>query len=136
MDIHKIRIENMNLLAAEAGGVKELAEIVGTSANYLSQLKSTTQSETRGMGNRTARKIEKATGKPYGWLDELQTGATIVTQPKKADAVSVGIVGLDVDALKKAIEDAEVVTQGIDITPASKAQIIANLYLSAISAKP
>lgn len=76
MDMKQIRRANLRRLITEAGSVKEVAESAGTDPNYLSALASDNPPKTqsgrpRGVGDALARKLEKAAGKPPGWLDSL-----------------------------------------------------------------
>ncbi|EID3014080.1 hypothetical protein LB105_003982 [Salmonella enterica] len=72
-DIDDIRRDNIRLLEAELGGPTEAANRVGMSPAQFSNLKKGAKdSKTgrpRGMHKNTARRIEKAAGKPAGWLD-------------------------------------------------------------------
>ena len=69
----QVRLNNLEILIAEAGSATKVAELAGTSESYLSQVrrKMLTQSGTpRGLGNELAAKLEKGLGKPTGWMDE------------------------------------------------------------------
>lgn len=67
MDAKQIRRMNLRVLAEEVGGVTTLAGMTGTSQSYLSQIIGPTPS--REVGEQLARKVEQATGRPYGWMD-------------------------------------------------------------------
>lgn len=73
MDIFEIRHRNLMLILAalEARGVtknKDQAQQLGAlGASYLSQLKAR-----KNLGDATARKIEVATRRPTGWMDQPQ----------------------------------------------------------------
>lgn len=79
MDAKSIRRMNARLLAEEVGGVTTLAGMAGTSQSYLSQIIGPKPS--REVGELLARKLEQATGRPYGWLDESH-----VTDARRAKA--------------------------------------------------
>ena len=69
----KVRLNNLEILIAEAGSATKVAKLAGTSESYLSQVrrKMLTQSGTpRGLGNELAAKLEKGLGKYTGWMDE------------------------------------------------------------------
>ena len=69
----QVRLNNLEILIAEAGSATKVAQLAGTSESYLSQIrrKMLTQSGTpRGLGNELAAKLEKGLGKPEGWMDE------------------------------------------------------------------
>jgi len=69
----QVRLNNLEILIAEAGSATKVAQLAGTSESYLSQVrrKMLTQSGTpRGLGNELAAKLEKGLGKPTGWMDE------------------------------------------------------------------
>ena len=69
----QVRLNNLEMLIAEAGSATKVAQLAGTSESYLSQVrrKMLTQSGTpRGLGNELAAKLEKGLGKPEGWMDE------------------------------------------------------------------
>lgn len=70
-----VRLENLNALVSEFGSAAAVAERASTSPVYISQLRN----RTRSIGNTLARRLEKACGKPNGWLDndhaEVSTSA-------------------------------------------------------------
>ncbi len=79
MENKEIRLINLRELLKEANSASALAYAAGTSPAYLSQILS---KKTKGsIGNRLARKLELATHRPRGWLDQLhdtgQTGAAL-----------------------------------------------------------
>lgn len=66
------------------GGVKKLAEAADTDPNYLSSLASEKppkipSGKRRGVGDEIARKLEKAAGKPPGWMDHLHEWGAAAT---------------------------------------------------------
>ena len=69
----QVRLNNLEILIAEAGSAAKLAQRVGTSASYLSQVRRQMRSQNgtpRGLGDELAAKLEKGFGKPDGWMDE------------------------------------------------------------------
>lgn len=80
MDINEIRLINLNKLIEEAQGKKPLAKRANIKANYLSQVHSPAHFDKsdklgdvklRNLGDKVARKLEAAMGKPPGWMDQL-----------------------------------------------------------------
>lgn len=57
------------LVIKKAGSQAKLADSVGIKSSYISQIKSPTHPT--NMGNDIARRIEKAMGLSYGWMDSL-----------------------------------------------------------------
>lgn len=68
MEIKQIRYQNLLKIRDEQanGNWTELAENVGSAANYFYQLKPNGK---RGLGSQLARRIEGKYGKPKGWMD-------------------------------------------------------------------
>jgi len=67
-----IRLTNLRKLVQEYRTITALAEEVGTSEKYLSQILSGTllpSGKPRGVGNALARKLETGTMKDPGWMD-------------------------------------------------------------------
>lgn len=69
MDSKTIRYQNTRLLVEQAGGVSNFAEKIGKGQSQTSQFAGTTP--IKGIGNKVAREIEEAFGKPHGWLDVI-----------------------------------------------------------------
>lgn len=69
MDISEIRRLNLLRLIGDQT-ITSFAERVGVAPAYLSQIKN--QADGRGMGSRTARRIEDALGLPHGSIDHEQ----------------------------------------------------------------
>lgn len=70
----KVRLQNLELLIAEAGSAAELARLAGTNSSYLSQVRNqmpTKKGTPRGLGDDLAGKLERSMGKPLGWMDEV-----------------------------------------------------------------
>jgi hypothetical protein len=68
MDVRKTRRNNLAALLATRGARKALAEAVDSDPAYLSQLLSPRIKA--DMGHDLARRIERALGKPPGWMDQ------------------------------------------------------------------
>jgi transcriptional regulator with XRE-family HTH domain len=71
MDIKDIRLKNLEKLIAKEESATVFANKVDISPSQLSQIRNPKYS--RSVGNAAARKIEKACGLPYGWMDKLET---------------------------------------------------------------
>lgn len=76
MENKQIRRQNLLILVAEFKTIAALADHTLIAAAYLSQLLNQAPSANktpRGMGSKTARKIEKKCGKPNGWMDTIHS---------------------------------------------------------------
>lgn len=70
----QVRLQNLELLIAEAGSAAELARLASTNSSYLSQVRNqmpTKKGTPRGLGDDLAGKLERSMGKPLGWMDEV-----------------------------------------------------------------
>ncbi|MGE0484231.1 MAG: LexA family protein [Gammaproteobacteria bacterium] len=70
----RVRLDNLNLLIAEAGSAAALARRANTSESYLSQIRNqltTPKGTPRAVGDNLATKLERAMGKTNGWMDEM-----------------------------------------------------------------
>ncbi len=67
MDSKSIRYQNTRLLVEQVGGVSSFADKIGKGQSQTSQFAGT--NPIKGIGNKIAREIEDAFGKPHGWLD-------------------------------------------------------------------
>lgn len=67
------RKDRLKLLINEYGSISAFGKRYGFDATYLSQM----LNGHRSVGEKTARKIESATGKPAGWLDGLDSQSNI-----------------------------------------------------------
>ncbi|WP_180089399.1 LexA family transcriptional regulator [Acinetobacter sp. YH12219] len=72
MDSKSIRYQNTRLLVDQVGGVSSFADKIGKGQSQTSQFAGT--NPIKGIGNKVAREIEEAFGKPHGWLDLPQEG--------------------------------------------------------------
>ena len=79
MDVWQIRLANLLSLIDEAGNASELARRIGSDPNYISQIIS--PKAKRNVGHSFARRIEKAFGKPSGWMDQIHHGETRAALP-------------------------------------------------------
>ena len=69
----QIRLQNLELLIAEAGSAVKLARRAGTNSSYISQIRHqipTPKGTPRGVGDTLAKKLERGMEKPEGWMDE------------------------------------------------------------------
>ncbi len=74
MDIKRIRRANL-LILLQSFSRGQLAKVADTSPAYISQLKSTRTKAFVGHG--LARRLEKACGKPAGWMDKAHNNDDI-----------------------------------------------------------
>jgi SOS-response transcriptional repressor LexA len=79
--IELIHRQNLQLLAREFGGVAAVAAKIGCSSSQYSQWMNGSENsgtgKPRGMRPSSARRIEKATGKPEGWMDREHAKAEV-----------------------------------------------------------
>ena len=70
----QIRLQNLQALVVEAGTLEKVAEAVGSTSVYLSQLRNGAPDRKSGrareMGTSMARRLEAAFHKPNGWMDQ------------------------------------------------------------------
>ena len=84
-----VRLSNLELLVAEAGSAAALARLASTSESYLSQIRNqltTPKGTPRGVGDDLAAKLERAMGKPNGWMDEPHREITAAEEPAPCNA--------------------------------------------------
>ena len=90
--VSEIRLQNLEELIAEIGTAELLAELCDLSPIYISQIKNRAidakTGKPRNLGAQAARKLEKGTGKPQGWMDrehssDAEQAAVIIAQPNK-----------------------------------------------------
>lgn len=84
MDSKTIRYNNTRILVNQVGGVSNFANKINKGQSQTSQFAGTTP--IKGIGNKVAREIEDAFGKPHGWLDlphdeELKSPDANVSEP-------------------------------------------------------
>lgn len=84
----EIRRENLVLAINRVRTAAKLAELTGTAAAYLSQIKSSTPDSKSGtpktMGDDLARRIEDAIGESPGWMDKDHSGTDSTDQADKS----------------------------------------------------
>jgi hypothetical protein len=93
-----IRRRNFELLLAECGGedrgaAARLAALTGVAPALISQIKAATphpSGRPRGIGDATARKLEKGMGKEPGFLDYDHSAATTLREADFLDALRDG----------------------------------------------
>lgn len=103
--------ENARELLAEAKGAKQFAERTGLSESRVSQILG--KNPSKNIGPSTARRIERAFGKPVGWLDATQDsrawwwvaplgalGAFLIASATHPAGALLGIAGMIPAALK------------------------------------
>ena len=76
---HRVRLDNLERLIAEAGSATRLAQLAGSSGSYLSQVRTRRRSpggSPRRVGDDLAARLERAMGKPDGWMDEFHAAAS------------------------------------------------------------
>ena len=90
----EIRLENLLLLIQEAGSDEALAEKYECSPPYIKQLRlQSPDSKTgkpKGIGDKTARKLEECMGKPRGWIDTQHVSKSEESDIGKANVTSQG----------------------------------------------
>ena len=74
MKSEQIRIENLQLLALEAGGVVALSKVIGKASSQVSQWMGANRmegktSKPKFMSHQSCREIESLCEKPEGWMD-------------------------------------------------------------------
>ena len=80
-NVSRIRLQNLESLIKEAGSAAGLARAANTNSSYLSQVRNrfpAPNGNPRGIGNELADKLEKAMGKPSGWMDLQHEKATSI----------------------------------------------------------
>ncbi len=93
MEITLTRLQNLKRLVSECHSQQAFADSIGLSVQYLNQL----LMERRNVGEKTARKIERALRLESGWLDRVAN-----EQPSPVDATlsqKALVVGLMFDRL-------------------------------------
>jgi SOS-response transcriptional repressor LexA len=86
MDAKEIRLENLRILVDEVGGQRRLALRAGVNPAYLSQIMS--ERTARTMGDDVARRLERGTDKPRGWMDVRHGAAAPYAVPPGATAAA------------------------------------------------
>lgn len=73
MDMHEIRLKNLEKLIEIHGSAAKIAELIGSAPSVFSVIRSDKYPD-KNMGNGMARRIETALKLPHGWMDQLQDG--------------------------------------------------------------
>lgn len=106
MTSSEFRHAHLLLLIEQCGSVDAFAEKVGLAPSYASQLKTSK----RGVGNKTARKIESAMGLPRGIMDtppglntSLELGTLLASMPEDQaiEAITQSLGEISPEGLKK-----------------------------------
>ncbi len=86
--IEEIRRRNMETLIEEHGGIQKLADVLESSHSQTSQwlhgFKDSKTGRPRGLSSDSARRIERLTNKPHGWLD-VEHGRPYASKSKEAE---------------------------------------------------
>ncbi|MBB3006018.1 LexA family transcriptional regulator [Cupriavidus alkaliphilus] len=91
MEIKDIRRNNLLTLLSSHASIRAFADRTGVPAAYVSQIKN--EADGRGMGSKTARKIEEALGLPVGYMDQAHgEGLTSVGETPAANGHSPAVV--------------------------------------------
>lgn len=69
MDSKEIRRINLEYLINSVGSIKALAELIDSNPDYISQIKGSKAK--KNVGDKLARRLEKAFRKEHGWMDKL-----------------------------------------------------------------
>lgn len=70
MDMHQIRLLNLESLIKKQGSAAKIASLIGSSPTVLSVIRSDKHPD-KNMGGGMARRIEDALSLPHGWMDRL-----------------------------------------------------------------
>jgi hypothetical protein len=77
MDMHQIRLLNLEVLIKKHGSAAKIANLIGSSPTVFSVIRSDRHPD-KNMGNGMARRIETALSLPHGWMDQLHDEHEIV----------------------------------------------------------
>lgn len=116
--VAEIRRENLIALADEAITMDRVAELSGSSAVYLSQVRNRTKDAKTGrpreLGPRLARRLEEAFGKPRGWMDQDHGSDFVVADMLRRSPASVAVLRVELERWS-------------DLTPEQRARYLAAL---------
>jgi hypothetical protein len=79
MDMHQIRLLNLEVLIKKHGSAAKIANLIGSSPTVFSVIRSDRHPD-KNMGNGMARRIETALSLPHGWMDQLHDDETTTSQ--------------------------------------------------------
>lgn len=119
MDSKSIRYQNTRILVDSIGGISNFAERINKGQSQTSQFAGT--NPIKGIGNKVAREIEEAFGKPHGWLDVIHQKNTGSNALNNSDNYSITSDNNDLATLIRALESLD--SQGklsIDLIKAFK----------------
>ncbi|MCD0493851.1 hypothetical protein LQD23_16340 [Chromobacterium violaceum] len=105
IDIYEIRRQNLETLLRPRGAAARIAGKTGSSASYLSTVKTSD----RRLGDDLARRIEEAEGLPHGWLDQLHVKEVRPAELARgitSEELAIQIGELDTDEMHKVIAQA------------------------------
>lgn len=95
MDIYLIRLNNLKTVLEQDFGDKQvlLANAIGVAANNISRYFSGNQKHRRNISDETARAIEAATGRPFGWMDihhgqDMDNATRLLRNPQLVPLIS------------------------------------------------
>lgn len=74
MTLYDIHLKNLQELVQEFGTVRIVADLADCSEHHLREVLKGGKLKSglpKGIGQRLARRLERGTGKPVGWMDEL-----------------------------------------------------------------
>lgn len=86
MDSKTIRYNNTRILVEQVGGVSNFANKINKGQSQTSQFAGT--APIKGIGNKVAREIEEAFGKPHGWLDVSHEEREVLSSNNFKDSFS------------------------------------------------
>ncbi|WP_145929202.1 hypothetical protein [Chromobacterium vaccinii] len=98
MESKEFRRANLLALIEQYGTIRHLAEKVDVAPNHLSLVKN----HVRNMGDKLARRIEEAVGKPVGWMDLPHDGGDL---DLAQDVASVTITAQSEEELVKLLRE-------------------------------
>lgn len=109
MDIHHIRLVNLQQAIKKAGSQARLADMVGIKSAYISQIKNT--KHPTNMGNDVARRIESALGLPHGWMDVLHDNEAmrVINGDPMLPPKEVGQYNLTIDEIKELLTNKQLI---------------------------
>ncbi len=87
MDMHQIRLLNLESLIKKQGSAAKIANLIGSSPTVLSVIRSDKHPD-KNMGGGMARRIEDALSLPHGWMDRLHENDSAETIASVPDSVT------------------------------------------------
>ncbi|MCH7333864.1 hypothetical protein [Acinetobacter modestus] len=105
MDSKTIRYNNTRLLVEQVGGVSNFANKINKGQSQTSQFAGT--APIKGIGNKVAREIEEAFGKPHGWLDVIHQEKSSQLPPNTLENVSSAKGSEELQVIIRSLNDLE-----------------------------